>query len=81
MRGKARDVVAYWLESFVPWAQEHNVELSTRTVVWDNAPSHSAVHTTQTKRISVFHRAHRFVRLRARAHVALILCLLSVQAV
>ena len=59
MRGKARDVVEYWLESVVPWAEEHGLTLADKTVVWDNAPSHSAVRTTQTARISVFHRWFR----------------------
>ncbi len=59
-RATARDIVQYWMESFVPWAEEHKVpDLSRKTVVWDNAPTHSAVRTTQNQRISVFHRWFR----------------------
>lgn len=58
-RGTTRDVTRYWQESFLPWAEEQKWELADKTLVWDNAPSHSAVRTTQTQRISVFHRWFR----------------------
>ena len=57
-RASTRDVVQYWLE-FQDWAQEQKLHLGERTVVWDNAPSHSPVRTMQTQRISVFHRWFR----------------------
>jgi len=56
-RATSRDIVQYWLECFLPWAAEHKVaDLPEKTVVWDNAATHSAVRTTQTTRVSVFHR-------------------------
>jgi transposase len=58
-RGTARTVTQYWLESFLPWAEERKLDVTHQTVVWDNAPSHSAVGTTQTERISAFHRWFR----------------------
>ena len=59
-RATTRDIVQYWVESFMPWAEEHKVnDLPRRTVVWDNASTHSSVRTTQTQRISVFHRWFR----------------------
>jgi transposase len=59
-RATTRDVVRYWTEELVPWAEEkHEHKLGDKTVVWDNAPTHSAVRTTQHHRISVFHRWFR----------------------
>lgn len=59
-RATTRDVVRYWTEELVPWAEEqHEHKLGDKTVVWDNAPTHSPVRTTQAQRISVFHRWSR----------------------
>ena len=59
-RATTRDVVRYWTEELVPWAEEqHENKLGDKTVVWDNAPTHSAVRTTQNRIISVFHRWFR----------------------
>ena len=57
-RASTRDVVQYWLE-FQQWAEEQKLDILERTVVWDNAPTHSPVRTTQTQGISVFHRWFR----------------------
>ena len=59
-RATTRDVVQYWTEELVPWTEaQHEHKLADKTVVWDNAPTHSAVRTTQNRRISVFHRWFR----------------------
>ena len=55
-RATTRDVVQYWLEHFLPWAEEQKLDLRERTLVWDNAATHG---TTQTQKISVFHRWFR----------------------
>ncbi len=56
-RATTRDVLRYWTEELVPWAEEQQEhKLGDKTVVWDNAPTHSAVRTTQNHIISVFHR-------------------------
>ena len=59
-RATTRDVVRYWTEELVPWAEEQQEsKLGDKTIVWDNAPTHSPVRTTQAQRISVFHRWSR----------------------
>ena len=49
-RSTVRDVAGYW-ESFAA--------LRTKTVVWDNAPTHSAVRVQNHTQISLFHRLFR----------------------
>ena len=59
-RATARDVVRYWQDEFVPWFGEQGFgDLAERTVVWDNASTHSAVQVHDATRVSVFHRLFR----------------------
>jgi hypothetical protein len=59
-RATTGDVVRYWTEELVPWAEEQQEhKLGDKTVVWDSARTHSATRTTQNQTISVFHRWFR----------------------
>ena len=59
-RATARDVARYWESAFVPWFDEHKLgDLGQRTVVWDNASTHSAVQVHDATRVSLFVRLFR----------------------
>jgi transposase len=60
-RATTRDVARYWEHSFAPWwrRQAWDDRLCERTVVWDNASTHSAVDVHDSTRVSVFHRLFR----------------------
>lgn len=62
-RATSRDVAAYWLEEFLPWWEDEEgrseTELKRKTVVWDNASTHSPVGTSNDEQISIFHRLFR----------------------
>lgn len=60
VRNTARDVALYFERSFGPWFVEHGDDsLAERTLVWDNASTHSAVAVDNTRQISLFHRLFR----------------------
>ena len=59
-RATVRDVARYWEQKFVPWFEEQKLnDLNQRTLVWDNASTHSAVQAHDPTRVSMFHRLFR----------------------
>jgi hypothetical protein len=61
VRNTVRDVATYFERELVPWlAAKHGAgSMAQRTLVWDNASTHSAVHVHTTAQISLFHRLFR----------------------
>jgi transposase len=57
-RANTRDVVRYWADEFVPWfrVQDGLGPLKDRTVIFDNASTHSPVKTQNATAVSMFHR-------------------------
>lgn len=61
VRNTVRDVAAYFESELVPWlaAQHAGDNVAQRTLVWDNASTHSPVQVRTTAQISLFHRLFR----------------------
>lgn len=57
MRATVREVARFW-EAFVA-AYAHDDPLQHKTVVWDNAPTHSPVRVQNDAQVSLFHRLFR----------------------
>ena len=54
-RAATRDVVHYLADELSSYLESQG-EAGDRTLIWDNAPTHSPVKTTDTNRLSLFHR-------------------------
>ena len=61
VRNTVRDVAAYFERELVPWlAAKHGADnVAQRTLIWDNASTHSAVQVQTATQISLFHRLFR----------------------
>jgi transposase len=59
VRNTVKDVATHFERSFVPWYTERFDDLGQRTLVWDNASTHSAVQVNNDRQISIFHRLFR----------------------